>query len=134
MKRTTTLMTLAAPLLGAILLNSCTLMAVSGAAVLITEEFRDNAVSTVVPLEPAIAWTGVLASLSEQTDKLIHRDDAHHSARTEIDGGEVVVHVEQFDQGQTRILVEAKKYVAMVHSQELSLLTLERIERDLMDR
>jgi hypothetical protein len=39
--------------------------------------------------------------------------------------------VEQFDLGQTRILVEAKKY--MVHSQELSVLTLERIEQDLMD-
>ncbi|HIG86377.1 MAG TPA: hypothetical protein EYQ25_04980 [Planctomycetes bacterium] len=132
MKRTTTLMTLAAPLLGAILLNSCTLMAVSGAAILITEEFRDNAVSTVVPLEPAIAWTGVLASLSDQSNDLVHRDDAHNSARTMIDGGEVTVYVEQFDLGQTRILVEAKKY--MVHSQDLSVLTLERIEQDLMNR
>jgi hypothetical protein len=62
---------------------------------------------------------------------LIHRDDAHNSATAMIDGGEITVYVEQFDLGQTRILVEAKKY--MVHSQELSVLTLERIEQDLMD-
>lgn len=132
MKRTQILLTLAAPLLGAAFLNSCALMAVSGAAVLITEEFRDNAISTVVPLETNIAWTGSLASLSRQTTALIHRDDAHMSASTMIDGGEVTVHVEQYDLGQTRILVEAKKY--LIHNPELSAFVLERIEQDLMDR
>ncbi len=132
MKRTITIMTLVAPLLGATLLNSCALLAVSGAAVLITDEFMDNAISTVVPLEPELAWTGVLHSLSGQTTALIHRDDNHWAATTMIDGGEVTVHVEQFDLGQTRILVEAKKY--LIHNPELSALTLQRIEQDLMDR
>jgi len=132
MKRTITLMTLAAPLLGATLLNSCALVAVSGAAVLISDEFMDNAISTVVPLEPELAWTGVLSSLSGQTTALIHRDDDHRTATTTVDGGEVTVHVEQFDLGRTRILVEAKRY--LVHNPELSALTLQRIEQDLMDR
>lgn len=132
MKRTINLMTLAAALLGATLLNSCALVAVSGAAVLITDEFRDNAISTVVPLEPELAWTGVLSSLSGQTTALIHRDNDHRSATTTVDGGQVTVYVEQFDLGQTRILVEAKKY--LIHNPELSALTLQRIEQDLMDR
>lgn len=131
MKRTQILLTLAAPILGATLLNSCALLAVSGAAVLITEEFRDNAISTVVPVDTEMAWTGALASLSGQTDALIHRDNAHRSASTMIDGAKVTVHVEQYDLGQTRILVEAKKY--LLHNPDLSALVLERIEGDLMN-
>jgi hypothetical protein len=112
-------------------LNSCALLAVSGAAVLITEEFRDNAISTVVLMDTELAWTGTLASLLGQTHALIHRDNAHRSASTIIDGGEVTVHVEQYDLGQTRILVKAKKL--LIHNLDLSALVLKRIEGDLMN-
>jgi hypothetical protein len=133
MNRTLSLLAFAAPLCTLPLGSSCVVAAVAGATVLVTDEFRDNAVSVVLPISPELAWAGTKTSLSAQTDALIHEDSAHWTLKTtmgsNVETAQVLVHVEEFDVGQTRILVEAKKF--MVHNAALSDRILRQIEADL---
>jgi hypothetical protein len=98
-------------------------------AVVVSEEFQDNAVSTTVPEKTKVVWPSVLSSLSGMTDALIHRDDEHHAAHTRIDSGVVTVHVWQPDTGETQIRVAAKKF--LVYNHELSQMVMDRIVNEL---
>jgi hypothetical protein len=110
-------------------ITGCAVLAVSAAAILINEEYRDNAITVIVQEDVDVVWTHTLASLSTMTDALIERDDQHHSARTIIDDGQVTVFVEQHDSDDTKIYVAAKKY--LVYNHELSELVRDRILSDL---
>lgn len=98
-------------------------------AIVVSEEFQDNAVSTTVPEKTEVVWPSVLSSLSGMTDALIHRDDDHYAAHTRVDSGVVTVHVWQPDNGETQIRVAAKKY--LMYNNELSQMVMDRIVNEL---
>tara|TARA_R110002126_G_scaffold66038_5_gene167947 strand:- start:2121 stop:2522 length:402 start_codon:yes stop_codon:yes gene_type:complete len=110
-------------------LAGCAVLAVSAAAILINEEYRDNAVTVIVQEDVDVVWTHALMSLSTMTDALIEQDNQHHAARTIIDDAQVTVFVEQHDSDDTKIYVAAKKY--LVYNHELSELVRDRILSDL---
>ena len=132
MNRTRTVLALAG-LCTLPLVSSCVVAAVAGATVLVTDELRENASSVILPISPELAWAATKASVSRQTGALLHEDEAHWTIETtmgtNLEQGTVVVAVEEFDVGQTRILVNAKKFA--VHNQERSDQVLRQIEADL---
>ena len=115
------------------LVSSCAVAAVAGATVLITDEFRDNAVSVVLPISSDLAWSATKASVSRQTSALLHEDEVNRTIKTTLGDNfgqaQILVAVEEFDSGQTRILVEAKKF--LVHNAKVSEQVLLQIEADL---
>ena len=74
-------------------------------------------------------WASVRSSVANMTDALLSVDEGHRAVETRIDGAVVLVHVMQWSTEETRIYVEAKKY--MLASPEVSELVMNRIVRDL---
>lgn len=110
-------------------LASCAAAAGAGMIILISDEFRENALTADVTDEVEVVWSSVKSSMSNMTDALLHVDEDHRAVQTRIDNSVVVVHVMQWDVEETRIYVEAKKY--MVTNPEVAQLVMERLVRDL---
>ena len=122
----------AAPLLGLTLslgVTGCAPMAVVGTAILVNDEFVDNAQTVIVPYEVDLVWAKARSTLSHMTSDLIDVDNDLRAMKTFVDGAEVIVQVETYDVGQTLIRVAAKRY--LVYSDEVAANVRNRIDRDL---
>ncbi len=104
-------------------------MAVVGTAILVNDEFVDNAQTVIVPHDVDYVWKSARSTLSHMTSDLLDVDNDLRAIKTFVDGAEVIVQVETFDVGQTRIRVAAKRY--LVYSDEVAVNVRNRIDRDL---
>jgi len=110
-------------------LTSCAPLAVAGFTIVITDDWKDNALTADVNEDVDVVWASVRSSVAEMTDALLHVDESHRAIQTRVDNAVVLVHVMQWSTVETRIYVEAKKY--MLASPEVSDLVMNRIVRDL---
>ena len=107
----------------------CAPVAVVGTAILVNDEFVDNAQTVIVPYKVDRVWAGAKSTLSHMTSDLLDVDNDLRAVKTYVDGAEVIVQVETYDVGQTRIRVAAKRY--LVYSDEVAANVRNRIDRDL---
>lgn len=110
-------------------LTSCAPLAIAAVGIVITDEWKDNAYTADVTEDVDLVWSHVRSSLSNMTDALLHIDEDHRAVQTRIDNSVVMVHVQQWSVNETRIFVEAKKY--MVTNPEVAQLVMERIVKDM---
>ena len=110
-------------------LGACAPMAVVGTAILVNDEFVANSQTVIVPYEVDYVWKSSRSTLSHMTSDLLDVDNDLRAIKTFVDGAEVIVQVETFDVGQTRIRVAAKRY--LVYSDEVAVNVRNRIDRDL---
>lgn len=110
-------------------LGGCAAVAVTGAGLIVTEEFQDNAMTATVEEDVEVVWASAKASLANMTDALIHWDDDHRAAQTRIDNAVVTVEVRNWDVGETQIRVAAKK--VLVYNAELAEMIQRRLVQDL---
>ena len=101
---------------------------VAGAPI-VTDSWEDNALTADVAAVPEDIWPSVCRTLSFTSDELLEVDDDHRQISTRIDNTEVVVHILHWDVDETRIYVEAQKY--MLHHPEVAQLVMESIVSDL---
>jgi len=94
-----------------LLASGCAAVLVASTAVVLTEEFQDNATTVTVEQDAEIVWARAKSSLAHMTDSMIHTDDDLKHAVTKIEGAEVSVEVKNWNTGETRLRVMAKKYV-----------------------
>jgi hypothetical protein len=110
-------------------LASCAPLAVVTLTMVVTDEFKDNALTADVQVEDELVWTSVKSSMSNMTDALLHVDEDHRALQTRVDNSVVTVHVKQWSVDETRVYVESKKY--MVNNPEVAELVMDRLIRDL---
>lgn len=110
-------------------LASCAPLAVVGIGIIVTDEFKDSALTADVQVETELVWTSVKSSMSNMTDALLHVDEDHRALQTRVDNSVVTVHVKQWSVDETRVYVESKKY--MMESPEIAELVMDRLIRDL---
>lgn len=108
---------------------SCAPAAVVGTAIIVNDEFADKAQSVVVNYPVEYVWASAKSSLSHMTDDLLDVDPDLRTIKTYVDGAEVLVQIQTFDVGQTRIRVAARRY--LVFSDEVAVNVRDGIERDL---
>lgn len=109
--------------------SSCAPLAITGLALVITDEWKENALTAVVNDDVDLVWPAVRSSVSEMTDALLHVDEDHRTLSTRIDNAVVTVHVKEYAVGESRIYVDAKKY--MVANPEVADLVMNRLVKDL---
>ena len=109
--------------------TACAPAAVVGTAILVNDDFADNAQSVVVPYDVDYVWAAAKSSLSHMTDDLLDIDTDLRTITTYVDGAQVLVQVETFDATQTRVRVAAKRY--LVFSDQVAANVRDGIERDL---
>ena len=109
--------------------GACAPVAVVGTAILVNDEFVQNAQTVIVPYEVDFVWKSARSTLSHMTSDLLDVDNDVRAIKTYVDSAEVIVQVETYDVGQTRILVAAKRY--LVYSDEVAINVRNRIDRDL---
>lgn len=112
-----------------LLTSGCAAVLVASTAVVLTEEFQDNAVKMTVEQDAEMVWASAKSSLAHMTDSMIHTDEALKSAVTKIEGAEVSVAVQNWNTGETRVRVMAKKY--LVYRNELANRVCDIIAKDL---
>ena len=112
-----------------VLLGGCAVAAVGVTAIVVTEEWRDQALTADVQEDVEIVWASTKRSMSNMTDALLHVDEDLRAIETRVDNAVVRVHVANWTVGETRIWVEAKKY--MLNSNEVAQLVQSRIVKDL---
>lgn len=127
---------LATPIAGAVLAagalfgaNACAPMAVVGAAIIVNDEFAQNAQTVIVPFDVDTVWAKAKSTLSHMTSDLLDVDNDLRAVKTYVDSAEVIVQVETYDVGQTRIRVAAKRY--LIYSDDVATNVRDRIDRDL---
>ena len=108
---------------------SCAPMAVVGTAIVVNEEFTEKSHSKVVADDVELVWASTKSSMSHMTDDLLDVDSDVKTIRTFVDGAEVMVKIQNFDVGQTKISVFARRY--LVFSDEVAGNVLNSIVRDL---
>ena len=104
-------------------------MAVVGAAIVINDEFVDNAQTAVVPYSLDYTWACAKDTMSHMTSDLIEVDEDLRTIQTYVDSALVTVQVETYDAKQTRIRVAAKRY--LVYSDEIATSVRESLTRDI---
>jgi hypothetical protein len=112
-----------------LLTSGCAAVLVASTAVVLTEEFQDNAIKMTVEQDAEMVWASAKSSLAHMTDSMIHTDEALKSAVTKIEGAEVSVAVQNWNTGETRVRVMAKKY--LVYRNELANRVCDIIAKDL---
>ena len=95
----------------------------------IADEWRENALTADVRMDADQVWLSACRTMSAASATILDVDEAHRAIQTRVDNAVVVVHVMQWDVDETRIYVEAQKY--MLHSPEVAQLVMERIVSDL---
>ena len=76
-------------------------------------------------------WASVCRTMSSTTEALLEVDEDHRRLETRVDEAEVTVHVVPSGGDETRIYVEAQKY--MLHNPEIAQLVMKRLVDDLRD-
>lgn len=112
-----------------LLASGCAAIVVASTAVVLTEEFQDNATTVTVEQDAEMVWASAKSSLAHMTDSMIHTDEDLKTAITEIEGAEVSVAVKNWNTGETRIRVMAKKYV--VYDRDLANRVCDLIAKEL---
>jgi hypothetical protein len=110
-------------------LNGCAPVAVVGAAVVVNEEFADNAQVAIVKEDVAFVWASVKSTMTHMTKDLLQVDEDVLAVRTYVENSQVTVQVERYDVGETRIRTAAK--TLMVYNDEVARMVQERIVADL---
>ncbi|MEL6714595.1 MAG: hypothetical protein AAFP86_12515 [Planctomycetota bacterium] len=123
---TATVLALAA---GAGALSACAPAVVAGTAVLVNDEFADNAQSAIVSDDANTVFRSACSTLSHMTEDLIDVDEELRTIKTYVDGALVVVHVETYDAGETRLRVAARRY--LIYSDQVASNVRDGILRDL---
>ncbi len=82
-----------------------------------------------MPYEVDYVWACAKNTLSHMTTDLLDVDNDLRAIKTYVDTSEVIVQVETYDVGQTRIRVAAKRY--LVYSNDVAVNVRNRIDRDL---
>ena len=108
---------------------SCVTAAVVVSGLIINDELRDNSIQVTIPEDPDTTWASVKSTLGHMTEELLEDDDDTRVARTMIDGATVTVGVERYQVGETRIYVNAQKY--MLNNSEIADIVQRRIIDDL---
>jgi uncharacterized protein YceK len=94
-----------------LLASGCAAVLMASTAVVLSEEFQDNAITVTMEQDTDLAWASAKASLANMTGSMIHTDEALRHAVTQIEGAEVSVAVQNWSNGEVRIQVMAKEYV-----------------------
>jgi len=115
--------------LGASALPSCAPVAVVGTAIIINDEFVDNAQTALVPYGLDYTWACAKDTMSHMTSDLIEVDEDLHTIQTYVDSALVTVQVETYDSTQTRIRVAAKRY--LIYSDEIATSVRDSLTRDI---
>ncbi len=126
-KQPALLFTLAA--VPALILSSYAVAAVTLGAVVVGEDFRNNAEVATVPGNVEYVYRSAKSSLAHMTDALLHVDDDYRAIETLVDESVVTIHVETFDTENVTIRVTAKKL--LVYSPEIAKMVMNRIVTDL---
>ena len=114
---------------GGLALHGCAPVAVVGAAIVVNEEFTDNAQVAIVKEDVAFVWASVKSSMTHMTTDLLQVDEDVFAVRTYVENSQVTVQVERYDVGETRIRTAAK--TLMVYNDEVARKVQERIIADL---
>ncbi|HIF42180.1 MAG TPA: DUF3568 family protein [Planctomycetes bacterium] len=115
--------------LAGLLTSGCAAVLVASTAVVLTEEFQDNAVKMTVEQDAEMVWASAKSSLAHMTESMIHTDDDLKYAVTEIEGAEVTIEVQNWNTGGTRVRVMAKKF--MIYRNELAERVCDLIAKEL---
>lgn len=122
---------IAAGLLGLVAIagSACAPAVVAGTAVLVNDEFVDNAQSAIVSAPVEDVWASAKSTMSHMTDDLLDVDEDLRTIQTYVDGALVIVNVETYKAGETRVRVAAKRY--LVYSDEVAANVRDGIVRDM---
>jgi len=112
-----------------LLASGCAAIVVASTAVVLTEEFQDNATTVTMEHDAELVWASAKSSLAHMSQDMIHTDDALKTARTEIEGAQVSVAVQNWNTGETRVRVMAKKY--FVYDRDLANRVCDLIAKEL---
>jgi len=114
-----------------LLTSGCAAVLVASTAVVLTEEFQDNAVKMTVEQDAEMVWARAKSSLAHMADSnsMVHTDEDLKHAVTTVRGAEVSVAVQNWNTGETRVRVMAKKF--MVYRNELAQEVCDTIAEDL---
>jgi hypothetical protein len=115
--------------MGGLALSGCAPVAVVGAAIVVNEEFADNAQVAIVKDDVAFVWASVKSTMTHMTTDLLQVDEDAQAVRTYVENSQVTVQVERYDVGETRIRTAAK--TLMVYNDEVARMVQERIVADL---
>lgn len=110
-------------------LPACAPVAVVGAAIVVNDEFADNAQVAIVKQDVNYVWASVKSSMTHMTNDLLEVDEDLRAVRTYVEGAQVTVQVERYDVSETRIRTAAKKL--LVYNDEIARLVQERLVADL---
>ena len=98
-------------LLGTAFLSAgCHLMAVGAASVVLTQEFTKHAHAHLVTMDTGLAWAYAKATLGEISDGPIEADNEARAASATVDEAKVVLRVQPFGEGRTKITVTVRKW------------------------
>jgi hypothetical protein len=109
--------------------GACAPLAVVGVAIVVADEFADNAQVAIVKDDPDYVWASVKSSMSRMTRDLLDVDEDLRALQTYVDGALVTIQVERYDVGETRIRTAAKKM--LVYNDEIARMVQERLVADL---
>ena len=112
-----------------LLASGCAAIVVASTAVVLTEEFQDNATTVTMEQDAELVWASAKSSLAHMSQDMIHTDDALKTAMTEIEGAQVSVAVQNWNTGETRVRVMAKKY--FVYDRDLANRVCDLIAKEL---
>ena len=110
-------------------LAACAPVAVVGAAIVVNDEFADNAQVAIVKDDVAYVWASVKSTMTHMTTDLLEVNEDLKAVRTWVDNAQVTVQVERYAVGETRIRTAAKKL--RIYNDEVARMVQERIVADL---
>jgi len=108
---------------------ACAPVAVVGAAIVVNDEFADNAQVAIVKDDVAYVWASVKSTMTHMTTDLLEVNEDLKAVRTWVENAQVTVQVERYAVGETRIRTAAKKL--MIYNDEVARMVQERIVADL---
>lgn len=101
---------LAAAVLALAALSSCVVAAVGVTAVVVSQEFLDNAQVAFMEEDYEVVWEQTKRTLQRMASDPVEIDEELQAATVDIEGSHVTAHVEIYDVGETKLSVSAKKW------------------------
>ena len=117
--------------LAGLLTSGCAAFVMASTAVVLTEEFQNNAITVTIEEDAEMVWASAKSSLAHMTTAMIRTDEELKHAVTKIDGAQVSVEVQNWDTGETRLRVMAREYV--IYDHVLAKTICDRIAKELLD-
>ncbi len=108
---------------------ACAPVAVVGAAIVVNDEFADNAQVAIIKQDARYVWASVKSTMTHMTTDLLEVDEDLRALQTFVEGAQVTIQVERYDVNETRIRTAAKKL--LVYNDEIARMVQERIVADL---